>query len=260
VPGTILLEDAGDGICLVRLNRPDRLNALSAEMMTDLEEAWTAIAARDDVRCLVITGNGRGFCSGADAGFLSDERAPRGPGLWGELSFVPGHRVHVPIVVAVNGVCAGGGLHFVADADIVIASSSATFLDPHVSVGQVSGIEPPSLTLRLPYAVVSRMALMGASERLPAQRAYDLGLVTELTDDDQLVPRALEIARVLATGSPAAMRRTRQVLRDQSASICEPFMSAGWDSVQQHWPHPDATEGPVAFSERRQPRWTTTSP
>lgn len=259
MPATVLTEEIGDGICLVTFNRPDRLNALSAEMMSELDDTWARLAALPDLRCIVVTGNGRGFCSGADAGFLSDERAPRGPGIWGELSFVPGHRVDVPVVAAVNGVCAGGGLHFVADADIVIAATSATFLDPHVSIGQVSGIEPPSLALRLPYAVIARMALMGTAERLSAQRAYELGLVTELTDDDQLVPRALEIATAVAAGSPAAVRATRRALRAQSAALCEPYMQAGWDAVRAHWAHPDASEGPAAFADRRPARWAPPS-
>lgn len=254
--GTVLVEDGADGVALVRLNRPDRLNALSAEMMDDLDAVWAELSARADLRCVVLTGNGRGFCSGADAGFLSDERAPRGDGVWGELSFVPGHRLDVPVVVAVNGVCAGGGLHFVADADIVVASTTATFLDPHVSVGQVSGIEPPSLTLRLPYPVIARMALMGTAERLGAQRAYELGLVTEVIEDDRLVGRAHEIAATIAAASPAAVRATRSVLRAQSAALCEPYMEAGWAAVQAHWPHPDASEGPAAFQERRRPRWS----
>jgi enoyl-CoA hydratase/carnithine racemase len=254
----VLTEDVGDGVSLVRLNRPDRVNALSAEMMADLDETWAALHHRADVRCVVLTGNGHGFCSGADAEFLSAERGARGPGVWGELSFVPGHLLQIPVVVAVNGVCAGGGLHFVADADIVVAGRSASFLDPHVSVGQVSGIEPPSLTLRLPLAVISRMALMGTAERLSVQRAYDLGLVTEIVDDDGLLDRALELARAVAAGSPAAVRATRAVLRAQSSALCEPYMAAGWERVQSHWGHPDAVEGPVAFSEHRPPRWTDT--
>jgi enoyl-CoA hydratase/carnithine racemase len=260
LPTTVVTEDVEDGVCLVRLDRPERLNALSAEMMADLDETWAGLARRADLRCVVLTGSGRGFCSGADASFLSAERAPRGTGVWGELSFVPGHRIAVPIVVAVNGVCAGGGLHFVADADIVIAGESASFLDPHVSVGQVSGIEPASLALRLPLPVVSRMALLGTAERLSVERAYQLGLVTEVVADENLVTRAVEIAVQVAAASPAAVRATRAVLRAQSAAICEPHMAVGWQAVQDHWAHPDATEGPAAFADRRPPRWADPTP
>jgi enoyl-CoA hydratase/carnithine racemase len=119
----------------------------------------------------------------------------------------------------------------------------------------VSGIEPPSLSLRLPYGVIARMALTGTAERLSVQRAYELGLVSEVTDDETLVPRALEIAAAVAAGSPAAVRATRRALRAQSAALCEPYMEAGWQAVQAHWGHPDVTEGPTAFAERRPPRW-----
>ncbi|MFC0529976.1 enoyl-CoA hydratase/isomerase family protein [Phytohabitans kaempferiae] len=253
---TLIVEQPAPGVVLVRLNRPDRLNALDAELMSGLEELWPRLRQRADVRCVVLTGNGRGFCSGADAGFLADDRAPRGAGLDGELSFVPGRILDVPVVVAVNGVCAGGGLHFVADADIVIAAEGATFLDPHVSVGQVSGIEPPSLVLRLPLPVISRMALMGRHERLTARRLYDLGLVTELVGEDSLVDRAVEIAAVVASASPAAVRATRRSWRRLSDALVEPPMREGWDEVQRHWAHPDADEGPAALRDKRPPRWS----
>lgn len=253
---TLIVEEPVAGVVLVRLNRPDRLNALSAELMTALEELWGQLRGRADVRCVVLTGNGRGFCSGADAGFLAADRAPRGDGLDGELSFVPGRLLDVPVVVAVNGVCAGGGLHFVADADIVIAAEDATFLDPHVSVGQVSGIEPPSLALRLPLPVIARMALMGRGERLTALRLYELGLVTELVEPGRLVDRAVEIARVIAAASPAAVRATRRSYRRLSDGLVEPAMREGWDDVRKHWAHPDAAEGPAALRDKREPRWT----
>ena len=113
----------------VVLDRPERLNALSAALMDELTASWVDLARREDLRCVVLTGNGRAFCAGADTGLLASDRAPRGAGLDGELSFVPGRVLEVPVVVAVNGVCAGGGLHFVADADIVIAATSASFVD-----------------------------------------------------------------------------------------------------------------------------------
>jgi enoyl-CoA hydratase/carnithine racemase len=258
-PDCVLVNEPADGVALVRLNRPTALNALSGELMDRLTELWARLAGRPELRCVVLTGVGRGFCSGADAGFLSAERRPRGAGLSEEISFVPGRNLDVPVVVAVNGVCAGGGLHFVSDADVVIATRSATFVDPHVSVGQVSGIEPPSLALRLPLGVIARMAALGASERLGAQRAYELGLVTELVDDSEghvaLVERAVRIATDIAAASPAAMRATRRSWRRLADAMLEPAMRDGWEDVQRHWPHPDAAEGPAAFAEKRPARW-----
>jgi enoyl-CoA hydratase/carnithine racemase len=254
---TLLLEREEPGIAIVRFNRPERLNAMSAEMMDELEALWVQLGAEDDLRCIVLIGQGRGFCAGADAGFLSDERKGRGDGAIEEISFVGGYVVKCPIVVAVNGVCAGGGLHFVADGDIVIAAESATFSDPHVSVGQVSGLEPTSLLGRMPVSAISRMALLGRAERFGAQRAYEMGLVSEVVPDDQILDRALELARAIAANSPAAVRQTRASLRRLTFDALIPYLEIAWTEVMGHWPHPDAMEGPVAFSEKRPPVWDT---
>jgi enoyl-CoA hydratase/carnithine racemase len=251
-----LSTDRGDGVLTVTLDRPEHLNALNWDLRLELEALWTEVAADPAIRCIVLTGAGRGFCSGADVDDLAAPRHARGEGLDDELSFLPGRRVEVPVVVAVNGVCAGGGLHFVADADIAIAARSATFLDPHVSVGQVSGIEPASLALRAPIGVVARMALLGRHERLDAEAACRAGLVTEVVDDDALAARAAQLGAWIASGSPTAVRATRHVLRRLEASLVEPAMDAGWRAVQAHWTHPDAVEGPRAFAERRPADWS----
>jgi enoyl-CoA hydratase/carnithine racemase len=229
-------------------------------MRFELEDLWTALAGDPSVRCVVMTGAGRGFCAGADVDDLAAPRRARGEGLDDELAFLPGRRLEVPVVAAVNGVCAGGGLHFVADADIVVAGESARFVDPHVSVGQVSGIEPASLALRVPLPVLSRLALLGKEEQIDAHAALACGLVSEVVADGELAKRGQELAGSLAAASPAALRATRRVLRDLEKSLVEPAMAAGWDAVQAHWAHPDAVEGPRAFAERRSPRWAAVRP
>jgi enoyl-CoA hydratase/carnithine racemase len=112
--------------------------------------------------------------------------------------------VSKPVVTAVNGVCAGGGLHFVVDSDIVLASHDATFLDPHVSLGQVSAFEAVGLARRGPFGAVARMALTGAHERIGAEEARRLGWVSEVVAADRLAERAQELAesaaRCLDTG------------------------------------------------------------
>lgn len=250
----VLIDRRPTGVAVVRLNRPERLNALSGALMDRLHALWRELASDPALRAVVLTGQGRGFCSGADAAFLAGERAPRGRDLDDELNFLPGRILEVPVVVAVNGTCAGAGLHFVADADVVLASPAAEFLDPHVSVGQVSGVEPPSLALRLPLPVIARMVLVGRAERLPARRAFELGLVTELVDEPGLLARAIEVAEHIAAASPQSVRQTRRALRRVTGQL-EPLMRAGWSDVQAHWGHPDATEGPRAFAERRSARW-----
>lgn len=247
--------DHVDHVLTVRLSRPDRLNAFDQMMTRELTELWQRTSADRSVRVVVVTGSGRGFCAGAEVSDLAAERKPRGDGVADELAFLPGPQLSVPVIVAVNGVCAGGGLHFVADADIAIASEDATFVDPHVSVGQVSALEPVSLALRVPLPRLMRLAILGKTERLSARQAEAIDLVSEVVPSALLDDRARELAAMVADNSPAAVAATRQAIRDFEASLVRPALEHGWEAVQAHWDHPDAHEGPVAFVERRPPRW-----
>lgn len=243
-----------DGILTVVLNRPEAGNAIDARMMAALAQLWADAAARPELRCIVITGAGRFFCTGADVRMLASERSG-GDTAAEELRFLPGPVVGVPVVTAVNGTCAGGGLHFVADADIVIAGNAAVFLDPHVSVGQVSALEPLHLRLRMRQDVLARMVLLGRHERIDAQGAKDAGLVSEVVEQDQLLERAQEIARAIVSNSPEAVRLSRRALRDFETDLLGVHMDVGWELIRGHWAHPDSREGPAAFQEKREPRW-----
>lgn len=254
VSDSLLVEIVGTTL-VVTLHRPDRANALEPTIMTALRTLWAAAADRTDIRAIVLTGGGRAFCAGADVDMLADDRTDVGADAAAELSFVPGPTVHVPVIVAVNGVCAGGGLHFVADADICIAAEEARFIDPHVSVGQVSGLEPIELLLRARRDTVVRMALLGRGETLSAAAALRAGLVSEVHPSDELLPAAMRLAERIAAGSPAAIRETRRMIRAFDADLLRPHLDRGWRAVQDHWSHPDSKEGPHAFMEKRPPRW-----
>src|SRR3954449_12111469 len=160
-------------------NRPDSANAMDATMLAELERAWQELDADPAVRVIVNTGAGHAFQTGLDVRQLSrDPEALREQSRRtrrAELRLTAWHNgIWKPVIAAVNGVCAGGGLHFVADADVVIAASDATFLDPHVSVGQVSAYETIALAKKSPMEPVLRMAFLGRGERIPASRAYEL--------------------------------------------------------------------------------------
>lgn len=170
-PDGVLISQVVGQALLVTLNRPQSANALDAELMDALSSLWSVAAATPQLRCVLITGSGSAFCSGADVSMLSVERSQLGDSAAAELAFVPGQRLAVPVITLVNGVCAGGGLHFVADADICLAGEDARFLDPHVSVGQVSALEPLLLRSRVRRDVITRMVLLGRHEQLSAQDA-----------------------------------------------------------------------------------------
>ena len=245
------------GVVTVTLNRPRQLNALNAHLMDGLRGTWRTLAADRSVRCVIVTGAGRAFCAGADMELLASDRADAATSWEEELSFLPGDQLEVPVIAAVNGPCVGAGLHFVADADIALAARSAIFSDPHVSVGQVSALEPLILLSQVRTDVVRRMVLLGRAEVLDGERALAAGLVSELVDDDALAARARALAGAICAGSPAAIAASRRVMRAQQHQAHGELLTLGWSAIQAHWAHPDAHEGPAAFSARRDPRWTT---
>ncbi len=163
------------------------------------------------------TGTGRAFQTGLDMVQLS-----RSPEALREQSRRTKHftlrltawhnEVWKPVIAAVNGVCAGGGLHFVADADIVVASDQATFVDPHVSVGQVSAFETIALAKKSPMEPVLRMALTGAHERVGAARAYELGICSQVVPAEELRAEAGALAEKIGRNDPAALAATKRAL------------------------------------------------
>jgi len=198
-------------------NRPDVGNAVDATMFTELERAWAELDADPDVRVIVNTGNGDAFQTGLDVRQLAKdkdalrEQSRRTRDF--DLRMTAWHcGVWKPVIAAVNGVCAGAGLHFVADADVVIASSDATFLDPHVSVGQVTAIETIGMIRKSPMEPIMRMALAGRYERMTAERARQLGILSEVAEPSRLRERAQEIAETIARHDPDHLAATKKAL------------------------------------------------
>jgi enoyl-CoA hydratase/carnithine racemase len=254
---TLLVETDGP-VVTVTLNRPDRLNAISPVMLAELRAFWPMYDADPGLRVAVVTGSGeRAFCSGADVSSVVDKSRNRTSDFLRENRFTPLQAgLSKPTICAVNGVCAGGGLHFVADCDFTICSDTATFLDPHVSVGQVSAIETTVLSRRVPHGSVMRMMLLGRHERLTAVQAQAIGMVTEVVPAAKLRARAAELAGFVAAGSPAAIAASRKAIWGAMNKPLGDALDYAWVLLRAHGDHhPDAEEGPRAFAERRDPRW-----
>jgi enoyl-CoA hydratase len=244
-------------------NRPERLNAMNNAMRDEFELAWRELDADPAVRVIVHTGEGKAFQTGADM----VEIASDGLGMERyresienfDLRFTSWHNhVWKPVITAVNGMCAGGGFHWVADADIVIASSNAQFFDPHVSVGQVAAYELIGLARRMPFEAVLRMALVGRHERMSAQRALALGMISEVVDPpERLREVAQDLAEKIARNSPAAMAATKRALWGALEQGLTDACKAGADELVSMWGHPDQVEGPLAFAEKREAVWAT---
>lgn len=249
---------------IITLNRPDALNALSPDMITELRTAYRRAEDDDQVWLLLITGTGRAFCTGADVkaipgdGKVINERPYLSTYEQWEApqeGTPPFRSMAKPVVAAINGLCCGAGLDWVTTADIVIASDKATFFDPHVSIGLVAGRELVRLAKVLPRSVALRMALMGKHERMSAQRAYDLGMVSEIVPHEQLLERAREIAGIVNSNAPLAVRGSRlAILKGLDLPLHEAEMLA--ESFRERVTRTeDALEGPKAFAEKRTPDW-----
>ena len=256
-----------DRTALITLNRPDRLNALSPEMIRDLRQAYAAAEADESVWTLLVTGSGRAFCAGADVSEISED----GRVIYDEPYLTtypqweapqegtpPFRTMTKPILTAVNGLCCGAGLDWVTTGDIAIASDRAEFFDPHVSIGLVSGREMVRLARVLPTNVAMRIALTGRHERMSAQRAYELGMISEVVEHDRLLDRAKEVAELVNRNAPLAVRGTRLAIRkglDLPLHEAEILGEAYRERVVRT---DDAKEGPAAFMEKRDPKWTGT--
>ncbi len=257
---TLAVEHRGPVGWLI-FDRPGAGNAIDAIMFAELERAWAQLDADPNVRVIVNTGNGAVFQTGLDMRQLARDpdalREQSRRTKRAELKLTAWHnRVSKPVIAAVNGVSAGGGLHFVADADIVLLSSDACLLDPHVSVGQVSAYETIGLVRKTPMESIVRMALTGRAERIDARRAYQLGICSQVVDPPEaLRDEAQALAEKIARNSPAAMAASERALwAALELGLTDAYRSGARQMIEMLG-HPDREEGPRAFAARRPPVW-----
>jgi len=255
--------DVADKVATITLNRPDRKNAMNQQLKDELRECWKRVRADGDVWVAIITGAGDAFSSGADVEGLANRGFTKAD-RWAELAMIEGirdlptprrQRVHKPVIAAVNGVVAGFSLDLVTESDIPIASEKASFVDPHVSIGLVSSHEMVNMARRVPLHVCLRMALLGSRERMSAQRAYEVGLVTEVVPHEKLMDRARELAAMICTNAPLAVWATKMgILQGLDLPVAQAEeIAAGYLEVNEQ--SEDYNEGPRSFVEKRKPSW-----
>src|ERR1700742_1373184 len=205
---TILADVGDDHVATVTLNRPGRMNAFNERMRDEFAELWRIVRETDDIHAVVLrAAEGRAFCTGVDV----KEGIPKPANLWtqedpGRWLGPKANRVWKPVIAAVHGMAAGGAFYWLNEADIVICSEDATFFDPHVSYGMVAAVEPIGAMGRIPYQEITRMVLLADTERIGAQTALRISLVTEVTPLDTLWTRARELAALIAQRHPVAVQ------------------------------------------------------
>jgi enoyl-CoA hydratase/carnithine racemase len=247
---------------VITLNRPDALNAFTPAMVEALESEIRTAVADTGVTGVIITGSGRGFCAGLDAASLAQTAEsgvsainvsgePELRGLFSYLLLQP-----KPIIAAINGVTAGGGLVLASKCDIRFASHEASFVTVFTRRGLIA---EHGLTWLIPRLVGTGAALdiLWSSRRVDANEAYHMGLVQRLLPKDELLPAAIDYVNELAaTVSPSAIADTKMlVYRHFGHAMEESFVEAdkvGWQAFSR----PDATEGVSSFLEKRSPKFT----
>jgi len=253
-----LLYRVEDGVATVTLNRPHRHNAFNTTMASELSQVWTSIREDPEVVCAIVTGAGeKAFCTGMDVDDVaSGDAYERGdePVAWDRLTPIQ-NRCWKPVIAAINGMTAGGGLHFVVDCDLVLCSEGATFFDTHVKVGLIAGLEAVGLARKIPLEAVFRLALLGGAERMNAAEAHRLGMVGEVLAPEALMPRARELAGMIRQHSPTALALSKRAIWQSLDIGLDAALEKTWQAIRQHTAHPDLKEGAKAFVEKRKPRW-----
>jgi enoyl-CoA hydratase/carnithine racemase len=222
-----LIYEERDGVAWITMNRPDVHNAFNHQMQRELKATWRSLRHNDDIRCVVLTGAGeKAFCTGIDrtevmGGWDGDPKhwtpaVPDGERSDSQFHFDdPGENIGPkandlwkPVIAAVNGMACGGAFYMLGEVDFVIAADHATFFDPHTTFGMAAVFESMHMLQKLPFHELMRIALVGSSERLSAQRAYTLGLVTELVPVAELHDAADRVAKTIAAAPAAAIEGT----------------------------------------------------
>jgi enoyl-CoA hydratase/carnithine racemase len=257
---TSVLTEQRDGVLLVTLNRPDRMNAMTPAMRERVMDTIDEANSTDSVRVVVVTGAGRGFCAGADvSGGASSFTAGRGQGEYRDGGGLLAMRIfasHKPVIGAVNGAAVGMGAGMLLPMDIRIASQSARFGFVYTR----RGIAPESVSSWfLPRLVGVGTALewMLTGRVFDAAEALAAGLVSRVVSDDELVDVALAIAMDIAENTaPASVAATRQMVWEHLSATPEAAFRVESRVVPALSSLPDATEGVASFRERRRPRFT----
>lgn len=256
----IILDSRHEGVAILLLNRPDRLNALNGELSTALNEALTRIAEDDSVRVVVLSGAGRAFCAGGDLGAIGkgrerNETAELGPILRSGMQAALKMRVMPqPVIAAVNGPAAGAGMNIALAADIRIAADTATFGQNFSRVGLFPDYGG---TYFLPQLVGPSVAaeLFYTGEMIDAQTALRLGIVSRVVPAMQLEAEVKTLAQKISQGPPIAIRALKKVLFGSQKEELVKALELEVEQQMKCFHSEDCSEGIRAFFEKRSPKF-----
>jgi len=265
-----LLYEERDGVAWVTLNRPDRMNAFNSLMQRELHDLWRGLRRHDGVRCVVLTGAGdKAFCTGIDRmeQMGGDADATTDPEVVGSGStpFMfndPGDNIGPkscdlwkPVIAAVNGIACGGAFYMLGEVEFIVAADHATFFDPHVTYGMTAAFEPMHMSGVMPFGEIMRLSLLGNYERLSAQRAYEVGLVSEVVPRDQLHDAVAWAANAIASQPPLAIQGTVRAIWAARELGQRQALRLGYSSVAMGTDEDSIAEGQKLFESGKRIDW-----
>lgn len=260
-----ILVERHDSIAVVTLNRPEKRNALSPEMVVRLAQFWQEVAQDHAIRVVVVTGAGdQAFSAGGDLGSLiplmmrsrepegewerrfAADRKQLGAALLRNASFFK------PVIAAINGHAHAGGAEFVMSCDLRVMSSTATFAVTEVRRGLIaSGGSLVRMARQIPWAHAMELLLLG--EPVSAQQALAMGLVNRVVEPGQVLATAMDLARRMSLGAPVALEKTKEAMVRSSGLPLDEAFAIETQCTKDNAAMPDAREGPRAFMEKRAP-------
>ena len=250
-----------DGVAILTLNRPDRLNSFTVAMHEEMQDALSVTENNAEIRALLLTGAGRGFCAGQDLGDRAV--APGGEavdlGHSCETYWNPMVRrlseMAIPVICAVNGVAAGAGANVALACDIVMAAKSAKFIQSFANIGLIPDSGGTWVLPRL-IGQARALAITLTGEPVIAEKAEDWGMIYKAVDDEALMETALGLAKKLASGPTLGLAETKKRIRDSAQNTLAQELGLERDAMRKLGYSADYTEGVAAFMEKRTPVFT----
>ncbi|MBT3535341.1 MAG: crotonase [Rhodospirillaceae bacterium] len=255
-----IIFEIDDGVATLTLNRPDALNALTFDMMYEVQEALKLIEADSSIRALILTGAGRAFCSGQDLRNRPDSAGEDKVQAVMDCYFgaMDGLRkLRVPVITAVNGTAAGAGFSFALVSDVIMAARSAKFIQVFSRIGLIPDM---GSTYLLPQLIgrARTLKVMMTNEPIMAETALEWGLISDCVADEDLLPMARDLAAKLAQGPTKALVATRAMVDEAEDNDFATHVRRELEVQMDIAETADATEGVAAFVEKRQANFTGT--